>query len=195
MRQLRTRVDHQRFFSLDDEAVDVDMSAHFEKISVATRSFSQQMSNWQASTEGLRDILEEVLVSKKMHLATRFMSAAYDMDGTHSESGLRSDSVRVLRLLDGESTRFYGRDDVDTFGGPFGSDHTVLEHAQPWIIKPWDVAFISQNVVHEAPGGRDEDRRLVEVFDVKSAEEFIASAQRPFLKRLLGKPAYERLGF
>lgn len=194
MHQIRSRIEQPSslFINHDDEG-NARLARHFQKISCVVGrdpSTPSLIGQWHKSVASLSAAMEEVFAVRQMTLSTRFQSAAYDMDGLHSDSALRSNNLRVLRVLDGPMTHYYGREDVESYGGLRGYEHILRGGAQPWMLKPWDLAFVSQNAVHQPPGGADEERRLVEVYAIKSAEEFVANADRPFLRRLLRRPRF-----
>lgn len=179
--------------SFDDDPFDISLRKHFEVIADITGNDIESLCDWHDDTRDLAEAISEEFYARALTLRTRFESVACPhYDGLHTDCGLRSHSLRILRVVDGDTTRFYGRDDVAAIRYHRGATSATLKpDAQPWILKPWDVAFVSQNVVHQAPGDGGSGRRALEVYDVQSAHEFIASADRPLMRRLLGRrPAY-----
>ena len=176
-----------------DEPFDISLHNHFEFIADSTGNEVESLRDWHDDTYDFAEAISEEFNARELMLTTRFRSAACpDYDGLHTDCGLRSHSLRILRVVDGDTTRFYGHDDVAAFRYHKGATSALLKpDAQPWILKPWDVAFVSQKVVHQAPGNAGSGRRALEVYDLRSADEFIASADRPLMRRLLGRrPAY-----
>lgn len=181
-------------FSMNTDPIEDSIQRHFHSIADFTGANHAILQDWQRSTTELTDALSESLIASKMVLSTRFQSSAYNTDGTHIDNGLRTNSLRVLRVVDGDTPRFYSRHDVAGLKCNRGFMSAQLkEAAQPWTIKPWDIAFVSQRVAHEGPYGVATDRRAIEVYNVSSSEEFVAVADRPFFRIPFSRPAFAEI--
>lgn len=181
-------------FTIEDDFLERKVAHHFEDIAVATGAPVSALQDWRVSTQLLAEALEISLTARKLVLSTCFQAATHHLDDLQINAGLRSNALRVLRAVDGEAAYFYGRDDVAA--GPSGKgtlSASLKAAAQPWALNPWDIAFISQKAVHQAPAGRAAARCALEIYDVRSAEEFIAGAERPFFRRLFRSPPYADL--
>lgn len=192
--QIKTKLEMESAFDWnfsEHDRFELSIKSHFADIADFTQSDIAALGDWQKSTHALAEAIQDELTASKITLATRFKSAAHDVDGMHIDNGLRSNSMRVLRTVAGNTTNFYSDSDVDYISRYRGAASVHLKDAaQPWAVAPWDVAFVSQNVAHEAGRGQRTDRRTIEVYDVKSTEEFIASAQRPFFRKLFRRPTF-----
>lgn len=173
-----------------EDHFELAIQQHFAKIGDFTEADIETIKAWQQNTMDLADGMDDSLNSSALSLKTRFQNAARGVyDGVHTDIGLRSNSLRGLRTVDGDTTRFYGQHDVVQHRYNRGHVSISLKDgAQPWTVRPWDIAFVSQNTVHEVPspltGADPHARRVIEVFQLHSREEFIASAQRPFFRQL-----------
>lgn len=179
--------------SLDDYFTDRKISQHFNKMAALASVDAHRLKEWRDNTLTMADHFEDIFETKTLKLSTRFQKTCDDYDGCHTDNGLRSDSLRVLRTVDGASALYYASSDVKEYFNVRGVSRVHLkEGAQPWTVRPWDVAFVSRNVAHQSPSpfcGFDEaPRRTLEVYDIRSSQEFVAGAQRPLLKHLLRRP-------
>lgn len=188
------------FFDPGYDYLEIGVREHFYDIAQSARQSSADYNSWHDDTLELAEALEECFTTDKIKLTTKFQAAAlHDFRGAHMLSYLRSNSVRAVRMINGDSLRFYDEADVTRRAYHKGlRTVSVKDNAQAWAVQPWDVAFISQNAVCENPvaSSGDAPRRVMQIFDMKSRDEFVASAQRPtfrpiirpWLRRMLNGP-------
>ncbi len=198
--RLKTRL-HNGWRSFFDPAYDyleTGLREHFATIAQNADFDHQACDHWHSDTLNLVETLDECFSIHQIKLATHFQAAAqYDLRGAHMPGYMRSDQLRAVRMIAGDSLRFYSEEDVTRRAYYKGLWTVNLKSdAQAWAVKPWDIAFISQNTVCETP--RDvsahghERRRVMEVFDLRSRDEMVASAQRPTIRPLL-RPLLRRI--
>lgn len=176
------------------------MKDHFNRMATITGCRDDILKEWRENCCNITDDFIEAFDAKSLKLATRFQRNGGDHDGLHTDNILRSDSIRGMRIVDGDTTLYYGPKDVERVmrrqgysRAYFREDVELKENAQAWTVRPWDFSFLSRNVAHQMPssacGFDAEKRRIVEVYDIRSRHEFVIGAQRPLLKILCGKPA------
>lgn len=188
------------FFDPGYDYLEIGVREHFYDIAQNARFTNAEYDVWHNETLNLVEALEECFTTGKIKLTTKFQAAAqHDFRGAHMLGYLRSDSLRVVRMISGDSLRFYDEADVTRRAYHKGlRTVSVKDNAQAWAVKPWDIAFISQNTVCENPvlasvaTSDAAPRRVMEIFDIKSRDEFVASAQRPAIRPII-RPWLRRL--
>jgi len=183
------------FFRSNDDFTEDKIKRHFLQVAEIAQTDIHVLAAWQQDCLHNVDTLEGMLDLKKLEFSTRFQQAAHDYDGVHTDIGLRSNSLRILRVVDGDTTLFYPERDVARHLNVRGFRRVFLkENAQPWTVRPWDFAFVSQRAVHQLPspacGYTGDNRRIVEVYNIHSCNEFINCADRPGLKRFFPRPHF-----
>ncbi len=177
------------FFDPGYDYLEIGVREHFYDISQGARQSSADYSLWHDDTLDLAEALEDCFSTDKIKLTTKFQTAArQDFLGAHMPSYLRSNSLRAIRMINGNSLRFYDEADVARRAYHKGlRTVSVKDNAQAWAVQPWDIAFISQNVVCENPvaSSSDAPHRVMQIFDMKSRNEFVASAQRPTFRPII----------
>lgn len=184
------------FFDPSHDYLETGLRAHFRDIAAQAGWPEAEYDLWRNDTFNLAGEMEECFNTKRITLTTLFQTAAHSgAGGVYAPQVLRSDSLWAVRMLTGDSLRFYA--EADVIRRPFHrglGTVSVKDGAQAWAVQPWDIAFISQKSVCENPARADEAnvQRVMEIFDIKSCEEFVASAQRPllrpWLRRILNRP-------
>lgn len=195
----RLRDGWRSFFDPDYDYIDSGMAAHFHDMAALTRLPFERYKDWHDDTHGLIEMLDESFNAREIKLTSRFQAAAqYDLRDAHMPGYLRSNRLRAVRMIAGDPLCFYSEDDV-TRRADLRADHradhkglrpvSLKDGAQGWTVRPWDIAFISQNTVCQNPvaasGTGMTPRRVMEIFDVTSRDEFIAGAQRPALRAVV----------
>ncbi len=177
------------FFDPGYDHLEIGVREHFYDIAQSARQSSFDYAVWHDDTLDLAEALEECFTTDKIKLTTKFQAAAqHDFRGAHMLSYLRSNSLRAVRMINGDSLRFYDETDVTRRAYHKGLRTVSLkDDAQAWAVQPLDIAFISQNVVCENPlaSPGDAPRRVMQIFDMKARDEFVASAQRPALRPII----------